>query len=118
MEYIINTTFLGEDISYDLMEGKFDFQKDDNPIRLVDSFQLLVKQENILKKHNDFMCITISTTDACNLNCLYCFEKHGKTLLKKEYILDICKLIAEYKKISLMLHILWLFGLEENHYLI
>lgn len=49
MEYIINTTFLGDDISYDLIEGKFDFQKDDNPITLVDSFQSLVKQRNILK---------------------------------------------------------------------
>ncbi|WP_279323822.1 GNAT family N-acetyltransferase [Anaerococcus sp. AGMB09787] len=44
------------------------------------------------------MCITIATTDACNLNCPYCFEKHGKNFLKEKCIPSICELIREYKK--------------------
>jgi len=93
MEYTINTTFLGEDISYDLIHGKFDFQDDNNLTSFVGNFQSLVEHGISLKKHSNFMCITIATTDACNLNCAYCFEKHGKTFLKEQCIPAISELI-------------------------
>lgn len=98
MEYTINTTFLGEDISYDLIHGKFDFQDDNNLTSFVGNFQSLVEHGISLKKHSNFMCITIATTDACNLNCAYCFEKHGKTFLKEQCIPAISELIHVYKK--------------------
>ncbi len=43
MEYIINTTFLGEKISYDLVHGRFDFQDDNNSNSLVSNFQSIVE---------------------------------------------------------------------------
>lgn len=112
MEYIINITFLGEIISYDLIHGKFDFQDDNNLTSLVGNFQSIVEHGILLKKHSNFMRITIATTDACNLNCAYCFERHGKTFLKEQCIPSISELIREYK---IMLQELWLFGLEASH---
>lgn len=98
MQYIINTTFLGENISYDLMRGEFNVQDDNNLVSSVENFQSLVEYGISLRKNSNFMCITIATTDVCNLNCSYCFEKHGKNYLKKQCIPAISELICEYKK--------------------
>ena len=75
MEYTINTTFLGEDISYDLIHGKFDFQDDNTLTSFVGNFQSLVEHGISLKKHSNFMCITIATTDACNCEVVALLEK-------------------------------------------
>jgi len=98
MQYIINTTFLGENISYDLMHGEFNVRDNSNLVPSVENFQSIVEHGISLKKNSNFMCITIATTDACNLNCTYCFEKHGKDFLTKECIPAISELIREYKK--------------------
>ncbi len=98
MQYIINTTFLGENISYDLIHGEFNIRGNDNLIFPVENFQTIVEHGISLKKNSNFMCITIATTDACNLKCTYCFEKHGKSFLTEDCIPAICNLICEYKK--------------------
>lgn len=96
MDYIINRRFMGESFSYDLINGKFvnDSEKFDLDVKYED----LVNSENYLKESNDFMCITIAVTDACNLNCSYCFEKHGNVFLNEECIKLIGRLISGYKK--------------------
>lgn len=58
----------------------------------------LVEHGISLKKNTNFLCITIATTDVCNLNCTYCFEKHGKNFLKEQCLLAISELIRKYKK--------------------
>lgn len=98
MQYIINTTFLGENISYDLIHGEFNVQDGNYLTSPVENFQSLVEHGISLKKNSNFMCITIATTDACNLNCTYCFEKHGNNFLKEQCIPAISELIREYKK--------------------
>ena len=100
MPYIISTNFLGEIISYDLVEGAFLNAEVNRCYDSKDRFDLLVQQETALREHSDFMCITIATTDACNLRCKYCFEKHDTNHLTKESISSICDLIARYKEIT------------------
>ena len=58
MEYIINTSFLGEDISYDLIHGKFSFQNDNNLGSLVGNFQSIV-EHGILLKNIVILCVLL-----------------------------------------------------------
>lgn len=96
MKYCLDATFLGENFSYDLVNGCF-IRPSEKENLLCSDFETIAAQESLLRENSDFLCITIALTDACNLNCTYCFEKHGKLYLSPKNILHICTLIREYK---------------------
>ena len=111
MYNMLNKTFIRfskeeKDFLDDNILQEYEFQLEE------DADELAITRHNYWKAVNDesYLCLTIVTTLACNLNCKYCYESHeNKHVLNSDTMQGIIEYIKARKNLK-YLHIDWYGG--------
>lgn len=116
--YLISVELGAETYLYNIIDGTYKISSEkNNEYNELESYNSLLTKTVQLSKQEDFFCITVAITKACNFRCTYCFEEHNDCKLEISSLAGIADIICEYYKLHNFkkLVVIW-FGGEPTLY--